>query len=168
MAPTDSHPTDTRTAELWVRSHSPFGAAPERATVLDSLETLEEAGYFDDVAARLWGKRVGLSTMAARTEEGTEILDRVTDFRTWAERNDATIDQFFEKRMMDSQLVNESYLVQELPTLALAEYENGEVVHVAPCIIDGTLQTVEDRVATIEADAEGEIAQRELAPASVR
>ncbi|WP_435318228.1 HTH domain-containing protein [Haloarchaeobius sp. TZWSO28] len=168
MAPTDSHPTETRTAELWVRSHSPFGAAPERATVLDSLETLEEAGYFEDVTARLWGKRVGLSTMAARTEEGTEILDRVTDFRTWAERNDATVEQFFPERMMDSHLVDESYLVQELPTLALAEYEDGEVVHVTPCIVDGTLQTVEDRVSTIEAEAEGEIAQRELAPAGVQ
>ncbi|WP_439026265.1 HTH domain-containing protein [Haloarchaeobius sp. DT45] len=168
MAPTDSNPTHERTAELWVRSHSPFGAAPERATVLDSLETLEAADYFDDVSARLWGKRVGLSTMAARTKEGTEILDRVADFRAWADRTGAEVEQFFPERMMDSQLVEESYLVQELPTLALVEYEDGDIVHVSPCIVDGSLQTVEDRVATIEAEAEGELAQRELAPAGVR
>ncbi|WP_435332597.1 HTH domain-containing protein [Haloarchaeobius sp. TZWWS8] len=171
MPHTSQHSTDERTAELWVRSHSPFGASRERATVLDSLESLESEGYFDDVTARLWGKRVGFSTMAARTEEGSEILDTVEEFRSWADRNGANVDQFFPKRVLESQLVEQQYMVQELPTLALAEYENGELVNVTPCINDGTVETVEDRISTIESDAEAEAreaADRKAAPARVQ
>ncbi len=144
--------------------------------MLDSLEALEDGGYFEDVTARLWGKRVGLSTMASRTEEGADILDSVAEFRAWADRTGARIEQFFPTRQMESKLVEERYIVQELPTLALAEYEDGELVHVTPCVADGSVETVEDRVSTISAMADIEAAreserdgsERELAPAKVQ
>ncbi len=87
--------------------------------------------------------------MAAQTEEGAEILDRVASFREWAQERDASLGGFFPTRELRSQVVDESYRVQELPVLALAEYEGGDVAFVTPSVVDGSVVTVEDRVATL-------------------
>jgi hypothetical protein len=141
-------PSDTRRVELFVRSLSP--ATPNPATAqLPRLRRLADEGTLD-LTVSVWGREVGLSTTAGRTDPGTCVLDRVAAAREWADDNDVSVEPFFETREVDSTLTGESYTALVLPTACLAEYDGDELVHVAPYATDSAVHAVSDRVDALE------------------
>jgi hypothetical protein len=103
-----------------------------------------------DLSVSVWGREVGLSTTAARTDAGEFVLDRVAAFREWADAHDVCVETFFETREVDSGLTGESYTALVLPVVCLAEYRDDEVHHVAPYTTGSAVHTVADRISALE------------------
>ena len=144
---------DPRRVELFVRSLSPQSGRSPGTTQLHRLRRLADEGVVD-LSVSVWGREVGLSTTAARTDAGEFVLDRVAAFREWADEHDVCVEAFFETREVDSGLTGESYTALVLPAACLAEYRDGGLVHVAPYTTDTAVHTVADRVSALEASAE--------------
>jgi hypothetical protein len=140
--------TDPRRVELFVRSLSPADRSPTE-TQLHRLRRLADEDAVD-LSVSVWGREVGLSTTAARTDAGEFVLDRVAAFREWADAHDVCVETFFETREVDSGLTGESYTALVLPVVCLAEYRDDEVHHVAPYTTGSAVHTVADRISALE------------------
>lgn len=140
--------SDGRSIELFVRSLEPAAApGPDHA---GRVRALAAAGRVADANVTVWGTEVGLSTTAVRTPRGKCILDRVAELRAWADERDVTVVPFFESREVTSSVTGEAYTALRLPVSCLAEYDGGELVHVAP-YTDGTaVCSVDDRLRRLE------------------
>jgi len=144
-----------RRVELFVRSLSP---APTRSPVdehLLRLRRLAADGTVTDLSVDVWGREVGLSTTAARTDAGSYVLDRVAEFKSWAQRRDVSLDPFFETRAVGAGLTGESHTALVLPVCCLAEYESGDLVHVAPYATETAVHAVSDRIRALERGTDG-------------
>jgi hypothetical protein len=146
----------SRRVELFVRSLSP---APARSPVDDHLRRLRALaadGSVADLSVDVWGREVGLSTTAARTDAGVHVLDRVAAFRAWAERRDVSLDLFFETRAVGAGLTGEPHTALVLPVCCLAEYDDDDgLVHVAPYATETAVHSVSDRIRALERESEG-------------
>jgi hypothetical protein len=137
--------------ELHVRSLAPRAGRRRQNAVIDRLDDLESAGRIDEFAVDVWGRQVGLSSAAARTDAGRFVLDRVAEFREWADETGRSVASFFETRRVDSELSGDQYTALVLPSLTLAEYRGGDLAHVAPCSDGGEVTTVSDRIDVLAA-----------------
>lgn len=95
---------------------------------------------------RLWGKRIRPNTPEARTEVGREVLERVEQFRAWARDEDRSLRPFVQDRARGDEME------VLLPTMALAEYRNGDLAFVSPCADDEEGFTVFDRLEALAAE----------------
>ena len=138
--------------ELFVRSLCPEDATHQQNYVLDQLQALEDAGRIEDLSILIWGRRIE-PRLAQRTAEGRHLLDRLSAFEQWERESDASLDAFDWQRPVTNMVSDESVSVITLPTLALAEYADGDLTHVAPCRRDGTVHRVTDRISRL-ADTE--------------
>lgn len=138
-----------RSLELYVRSLT-SGDDPARAHAR-RVRDLASSRHYDDAAITVWGSEIGLSTTAFRTPEGKTILDRIGEFRAWADGRDRTMLPFFETRAVRAPVTGETHTALRLPVSCLAEYADGELVHVAPSHDGQAAHTVEDRLARLEA-----------------
>ena len=153
--------TDTR-IELYVRSLLPDGAHDRQEAVIERLERLETEDRIDDFSVVVWGKQVARGSTAAHTEAGTYILNRVAEFKQWALSNNVSLGSFYQQGTVENETTEESYDTITLPVMGLAEYESGELVHVAPSTRGETVYTIQDRLdrlersepAAVEADAD--------------
>jgi len=143
--------TDPRRVELFVRSLSPRTGRSPPETQLDRLRRLAEEDTVD-LSVSVWGREVGLSTTAARTDAADFILDRVADFRDWSDTHDVCVETFFETREVESGLTGESHTALVLPVVCLAEYRDDELCHVAPYTTGTAVHTVADRISALESD----------------
>ncbi|PSQ19953.1 hypothetical protein BRD00_00525 [Halobacteriales archaeon QS_8_69_26] len=137
---------EQRRVELWVRSSSPVAAESACRESVERLDSLVRDGVLSDRSVRLWGKAVGTSTTAARTERAREVLDTVASFREWAARRDRELTPYFRTREATSAVTDESYTVQVLPVRALAEYRGDDLAFVAPSTHGDTTCSVRDRI----------------------
>jgi hypothetical protein len=119
------------------------------------VRELDRTGRVDAGTVVVWGDEVGLTTTAFRTRVGKCIVDRVAAFRGWAADRGGTMAPFFETRSVTGEITGESYTAVRLPVACLAEYENDDLVHVAPyragdadCTVGERLQYLEDRTAS--------------------
>ncbi|KOX94353.1 HTH domain-containing protein [Haloarcula rubripromontorii] len=131
--------------ELFVRSLCPGDARQHQHYVLDRLQALEDAGRIEDLSILIWGRRIE-PRLAQRTAEGRHLLERLSMFEQWERDSDASLDAFDWQHPVTNMVSDESVTVITLPTLALAEYVDGDLQHVAPCTRDGTVHRVVDRV----------------------
>jgi hypothetical protein len=138
------------TVDLYVRSLTPRAGNGRQDAVIERLERLADTGQIDEFSLDVWGRQVSLSTAAARTDAGRNVLDRVEEFRDWAAETDRSISSFFETRRVSSQVTDESYVALVLPMLTLAEYHDGELAAVAPCTDGDGVCTVPDRLDRLE------------------
>lgn len=152
--------TGTR-VELYVRSLSPDDGRGPQFAVLSELRSLEDAGWIDDLCVTVWGRRIGLSTTAARTDDGEAILDAIAAFRSWAAANDRSLEPLLATREVTSEITGESHTSLVLPTMMLAEYRDGELHHVVPYAEDGSVTTVADRIEVLTAH-DGEYTDRDV------
>lgn len=135
-------PRTTPSVELFVRSLSPTEKpASDHAK---QVRHLESEGHVDTASVTVWGHEVDLSTPAPDT--GQFILDRVATFRSWADDNGVTMKPFFEIREVQSTITCEEYAALRLPVCCLAEFENDELVHVAPYSTGEAICSVADRI----------------------
>jgi hypothetical protein len=136
--------------ELYVRSLLPAGAYARQEAVIEQLDRLAAEDAIDDYAVIVWGKQVARDSAAAHTEEGRYILNRVAEFKQWALSNNVSLDSFHQQGTVDKETSEESYEAITLPVMGLAEYEHGELVHVAPCTTGETVHTIQDRLDRFE------------------
>jgi hypothetical protein len=137
--------TDPRVT-LFVRSLHPRGVAGRQDAAIERLETLADEGAIAAFEVVVWGDGLPLSAPGARTGPGRRARRAYERFREWAAATDRSIDGAFERRTSDSVLTGEHYEVVRFPAMALAEYAEGELRHVAPCTVDGERRTVEGRL----------------------
>ncbi|QLH83305.1 HTH domain-containing protein [Halosimplex pelagicum] len=127
--------------EAYVRSLRAGEESPQRRA-LDRLDALAAAGEIEGHEVVVWGDRAPPSPEAVRTRAGRFVLDRVTVFERWAERNDASIEDAFGVRTVDSSLTGETHAELVLPRLAVAAVRDGRLLAVAPATVDDEHRSV--------------------------
>jgi hypothetical protein len=146
----ESQQGEPSTVELWVRSLGHPSVFRAQSDLSTRVRRLEDSDIVDRAEVDVWGREVVLSAATARTEPGRRFMNRLARFREWAEHNDASLEPHFEFSATASEFTGEEYTVVDLPVCALAEYEGGDLVHVAPCTVDGRPRSVADRMSALE------------------
>jgi hypothetical protein len=144
--------------ELYVRSLMPDGAHERQGAVIEQLERLDQEDEIDGFSVIVWGKQVSRESAAALTEEGTYILNRVAEFKQWALSNNVSLESFYQTTEIESELTDD-YSAMVLPVMGLAEYDDSELEHVAPCTKGDVVHTIMDRLERLEAGAPPAIEQ---------
>lgn len=133
--------------ELYTRSYMPEGAEDSQQQVLDRLDRLCERGVLDDWECRVWGKRVPTSG-----EFGREAIETVGQFRTWAERNDASLLPFFDERTQRSKITGEERSEIVFPVMCAALYRDDTLAGVYPHADGDSIVTIRDFLASLAAE----------------
>lgn len=130
----DGHDRHDRRIEVWIRSFAPStGAKRDRA-----LKRARQLGARTDASVEIgvWGKSIErIEDDSTRRRDGPgvgTVRDRVEAFTDWADRAGVSIEPFFNSRRVESTILGESYRIVRLPTVAVAEYRDGDLAHVAP------------------------------------
>lgn len=123
-----AHRSDIDRITLWIRP-SPRAPAPNRERALRLASRLDRAGAVD-VEVERWGRVVDRSDALETAFDG--LADTVDAFVRWAERAGRSLDPFFRTRRFEETLLTDACEIRRLPTVALAEYVDGDLVHVAP------------------------------------
>jgi hypothetical protein len=137
-----SIPSEGTHVELYVRSLAPRAARSSQESL---LERLRRASAVDSTEVVVTGEQICPETLAAGTEIGSLLLDRLERFESWAAGSDREIAGFTRKTGR-SLLTGESVSGVCFPDRVLAEYRDGELAFVAPCRADGREWTVAERV----------------------
>lgn len=118
------------------------------------LDRLDADGSIEGYTVEVWGDELSPS-VAEETAVGRELRQRIKTFRAWAADQDMSIDSFFPREPVHSELTGESYTRIRLPTKALAEYIDGELRYVSPCNDGETVSTVADHIESFEVAHQG-------------
>ncbi|WP_276272608.1 HTH domain-containing protein [Haloarcula litorea] len=136
--------------ELYVRSLLPDGASERQEAVIDQLDRLDREDEIEGYNVVVWGKQVAPESAAANTEEGRYVLNRVAEFKQWALSNNVSLESFYQTTTVESEVTDGAYDAMVLPVMGLAEYNEGELIHVAPCTEGDVVHTIMDRLERIE------------------
>ncbi|WP_254535422.1 HTH domain-containing protein [Halomarina litorea] len=152
-------------AELFVRSLTGGSAHGIQQEVVERLSALAASGRLDGFDLHVWGRELPHDSAAARSETGRFVADRLAAFRQWARDNDLSLPAVTTTDRA-SAITEEAYTATTLPRIALAEYVDGELRHVAPCEGPECHTAVADRVAALEAgrDEPDDITRVPVAP----
>ncbi|MDG5776352.1 HTH domain-containing protein [Haloarculaceae archaeon H-GB2-1] len=137
--------------ELYVRSLLPDGAHERQEAVIERLEEMDARGDVEGFSVIVWGKQLARDTAATRTDEGRYILNRVAEFQQWALSNNVSLDSFCQTHAAETEVSDEPKTAITLPVMGLAEYQDGELQHVAPCTKGDSVHTIMDRLKKLEA-----------------
>ncbi len=152
-----SHPTTTPTSvELWIRSFAPTSAGPTQERALERLSDLESQAPIESVDVSVWGKEVEINRpeRAMRIPQLCRIERRLEAFENWAARTGRRLEPFFRNTRIESSITGESHDVWRLPTIAVAEFDGDELLHVAPCRDGDRTIDVFDRLESLLEDPE--------------
>lgn len=150
-------------AELWIRSFAPVGGDERQEAAVERLQDLEEEGRLADLTVRMWGKKMRRSSAAAYTEEGRVVFDRVEEFREWAAGEGRSLEPFFEERTERCEFTDEEDGVVVLPSVALAEYRDDDLVHLAPHVDGDERVTVRERIEALRGEDDADVARTVVA-----
>jgi len=143
-------------AELWIRSFAPIGGDERHEAAVERLQELNESDRLADLTVRMWGKGMRRSSAAAYTEEGQVVFDRFDEFRSWAAETGRSLAPFFEEREESCEFTDETDSTIVLPSMALAEFGDDELLHLAPHTDGDSQVTVEERIDQLADEAPGE------------
>jgi hypothetical protein len=149
--------------ELHVRSLRGPGEG-ETPGVVERFQRIEQREGVEDASVRVWGTEVALSTAAAETEAGREILGRVDALRNWADRAGVSVDRLFEVRRRERRLTGDTCRTLRLPVRVLVEVDDGEITYVTPHEVGDEVVTLTDRLARLAAGRYGRSAAGPVAP----
>lgn len=135
---------------LLVRSLCPKGAAEQQDRIIERLQAMAAADRIDGFSVTIWGDRVPCD---GQTAASRDILERIESFESWSERAGTSLSPFFRVGESGSMLTEETRTTVEVPVLCLAEYHHDELRHVAPCVDDGSVCTISDRLDVLEEGA---------------
>jgi hypothetical protein len=150
-------------AELWIRSFAPVGGDERQEAAVDRLQNMADDGRLADLTVRMWGKKMRRSSAAAYTEEGQVVFDRVAEFREWAAGEGRDLEPFFEERTERCEFTDAEDSVVVLPSVALAEYRDDELVHLAPHVDDGEQVTVQERIQKLRGEDDADVSRTVVA-----
>nr|WP_310919634.1 HTH domain-containing protein [Haloarcula sp. S1CR25-12] len=146
--------------ELYVRSMLPDGAGERQESVIDKLDELDRTDEIAGYNVVVWGKQIAPESGAAATEEGRYILNRVAEFKQWALSNNVSLESFYQRTTVDSEVTGAAYDAMVLPVMGLAEYDEDELTHVAPCTEGEEVHTITDRLERLEAGEPSALEER--------
>ncbi|MFC6757365.1 HTH domain-containing protein [Halomicroarcula sp. GCM10025894] len=152
--------------ELYVRSMLPDGAGSRQEAVIDKLDELERREEIAGYNVVVWGKQIAPESAAANTEAGRYILNRVAEFKQWALSNNVSLESFYQRTSVDSEVTESAYDAMVLPVMGLAEYDGNELAHVAPCTRGEAVHTITDRLERLEAGEPSALDQQPVTPIS--
>ena len=134
------------TVELWVRSFAPTTTGPKHERAIERLDRLEGHPSVDSVSVRVWGRTFERTERTRRVPHLEGIAQRLERFEEWAERTGRSLEPFFRTHHVESKITGDAADVCRLPTLALAEYREDELVHLAPSSEGERTVTVTERL----------------------
>ncbi len=140
--------TQSPRVELYLRALT--SRTGNREQIIETLERLESDDAVADATVHVWGEAVELSSAAAATDRGEDILETVSTFRQWATQQDVSLSCGFENTEVSSQMTGQTYTRLTLPTVAMAEYVDGQLQYVTPHD-DGDVTRVSDRLSALAA-----------------
>lgn len=126
------HQTSPRTVELWIRTFAPAATGPTCERAVQRAVDLKSAETVETVSIDVWGSVVERTTLSRHVPQLERIERRLEAFEEWAARNDRRLDPFFRRRSVESTITGESHEIWRLPTVAIAEFDEDGLVHVAP------------------------------------
>ncbi|MCU4742848.1 HTH domain-containing protein [Natronoglomus mannanivorans] len=155
---------DRITLELWVRSVAPTVATPRRDRIVDRVRQLADRDVVAAFDCNGWASVVERD--AAGVEDGDEhegegegehehdhpdqpLRTVLESFERWADHTGRSLEPCFRTRRAESAITGESTVVCRPPTIALAEYYDGELAHVAPSRAGERLIDIEDRLESL-------------------
>lgn len=100
----------------------------------------------ETVRLRAWPSAMSRAAPVAWTEEGRAVFETYEAVSEWATGADVSLAPFFEEKTAKSAFTGEEDTVVHLPAMALVEYRDGEVVHVAPHTDGQRTLAVDDRI----------------------
>ena len=123
-----SDQTTGRRLELWVRP----GTRQAADDLVAQAESLAADGTVETVDVRVWDAHQNLSSSVRshRQQEARATLQRL---KRWAWRHGAELVGFGTRRRAGRGRLGPEYVIQRVPPVLLAEYEDGLLVNVAPC-----------------------------------
>jgi hypothetical protein len=142
---------DVTRAELFVRSLAGGPVYGIQQEVYERLDALATTGGLDEFTLHVWGGELARDASTARCETGRFVANRIAAFQRWATENGLDLPSV-ETTEVRSTITGDEYPVTRLPRLALAEFREGSLHHVAPCAGRDGHTAVVDRVAALEAD----------------
>lgn len=143
--------------ELYARSLAPDGARPAIESVVERLQRLDAADAIADLTVHVTGEKVCPDSPTARTDPGEFLLDRIASFEAWADRTGRSVSGAF-RRVEDARGIDGSdHSGVTFPTMAMAEYEAGELRFVSPATDGATVHTVPDRLDVLESGTAGAV-----------
>lgn len=120
------------TLELFVRSLHPRGATQRQEAIISRLDRMEEADVIDGYTVSVWGDEIVRDGPSSETEMGRYVRDRLAEFQDWAAAEGVSIDRFYQTLTIDSELTGTTFERTTLPIMALAEYEDDDLVYLTP------------------------------------
>jgi hypothetical protein len=141
---------DPTRIELWLRSLGRPPVAAQQSDIVDRLYRLETSSVVEETTVGVWGDRVIVSAETAGIEPGRRFLHRLSRIQHWASGTDVSLEPHFETKTTESNFTGEEYTVVIPPAFTLLEYDQDDLLHVAPATVDGTLHGVADRLETLE------------------
>lgn len=140
------------TIDLYVRSLHPNGAQRSQEEIIERLRALDERGRIAELSIHVWGKQVPCE---GNTAVGRSIHKRIKEFEGWSDRVGTSLSSFFETRDVSTLDTDESQAAIVLPTLCLAESHGDTLQYVSPCVDNGTVCTIRDRLDALEENYDG-------------
>lgn len=125
-------PTPRKTVELWLRSFEPTAAGPTHDRALEYIDRLETRETIESVTVDVWGRAFERTDRTRSIPQLERIEATIAAFEAWADRTDRSLEPFFRTRQVESKLTGDRCEICRLPSIALAEYRDDELVHVAP------------------------------------
>ena len=122
-----------RRVELYVRSLAPSGTHRQQDAVVRRLDELLGERVVDDYDVRVWGDRICHTSASARTADGRHVQNRLARIERWADETGRSLDGVYREVERESTITDESWTEVRFPEIALAEFVDGELVHLAPC-----------------------------------
>lgn len=129
---------------LFAQGFAPNGAEGVPASIYDRLRRLEAEGVIDDCEVEVWGRKVPRRLGDDRPAIATDLLDRIDEFRAWADRTGASLDRCFHESTVRSELTDEVRTEVRLPVVCLAVYDGDDLTAVFPHAEAGEEYTVAD------------------------
>jgi hypothetical protein len=143
---TPSRTETERRVECWVRSLARVPDGPQ-ARVVRRLEWLVTDDRLDTLAVETWPAAVPTDRERLLGSHERTVHERLDAFETWADREGRELGPGFEQRP-----VGHNYLdapverVWTLPTVALAEYREDELVRVTPSADETGIDSVDEHL----------------------
>lgn len=124
---------DSKRVKLFLRANAEVGAERTKDAAVETLADLSADGVIEGYDVNVWGRELRVDGPLASTEYGSELLEHIREFRSWAVANGVSLESVFNEGTVTSPLTDEHYEVVSLPTMCLAVYEGGELSGVYPC-----------------------------------
>ena len=120
--------TAERRLELWVRP----GTRDAAAELVTQAESLADEGTVEAVDILVWDAHQNLSS-AIRSHRQQDARATLQRLKRWAWRHGSELVGFGDRQRAGCGRLGPEYVMQRVPPVLLAEYEDGLLVNVAPC-----------------------------------